>query len=287
VDNHTFLLATRDERVISDFRQVSPGAVTLDTAAVRLPVQINDIFTRRGRHIEVLIVDLTLPVPDINRLVFYIRQYKKDVPVVLLQLDRKRAMPQEKELFRNLSVYGLVRKPSGKAECAEVLKDLDDLLDLDRDKKFERVEYLEQEKTFACAFKNGKAYFLGRDLIAEDDGSKVEGIALSKDAYHFSVRLQTGASYEIPWDFVLYHCEEKYQFYAANGGPRTSARAIGGRVKDARKRRHLTQLALEKKTGILRANIARIESGRHGPSLETLEKLAGALRVPVYTLLDF
>ncbi len=43
----------------------------------------------------------------------------------------------------------------------------------------------------------------------------------------------------------------------------------------------MRQIDLAKKTGIQRANIARIEGGKHYPSLETLEKIADAFGVPV------
>ena len=79
--------------------------------------------------------------------------------------------------------------------------------------------------------------------------------------------------------------EEKYQFHKTKTAERITVKEIGDRIKNARARRKLTQFDLEKRTGILRANIPRIESGKHYPALETLEKLAKALEVPVYTFL--
>ncbi|MCF6228990.1 MAG: helix-turn-helix domain-containing protein [Planctomycetes bacterium] len=42
----------------------------------------------------------------------------------------------------------------------------------------------------------------------------------------------------------------------------------------------LTQAELAKRTGIHRPNIARVEAGRHTPSLETLSRLTVAIGVP-------
>src|SRR5208337_3058607 len=46
----------------------------------------------------------------------------------------------------------------------------------------------------------------------------------------------------------------------------------------------LSQGDIEKSTGLLRCYISRIENGHTIPSLETLERFAGALDVPMYKL---
>jgi transcriptional regulator with XRE-family HTH domain len=58
------------------------------------------------------------------------------------------------------------------------------------------------------------------------------------------------------------------------------------RVKQLRESRGLTQEALAEKAGLSRAYIARLEIGRHDPTLSTLEKLAKALKVKVGKLLE-
>ena len=52
-----------------------------------------------------------------------------------------------------------------------------------------------------------------------------------------------------------------------------------------REAKGLTQAQLARAAGILRANLSRIEAGKHRPTLETLEKLAAALKVPVVDLI--
>jgi transcriptional regulator with XRE-family HTH domain len=51
-----------------------------------------------------------------------------------------------------------------------------------------------------------------------------------------------------------------------------------------RESKNLTQGDIEKRTGLLRTYISRVENGHTVPAIETLEKLARALEVPLYQL---
>jgi transcriptional regulator with XRE-family HTH domain len=59
---------------------------------------------------------------------------------------------------------------------------------------------------------------------------------------------------------------------------------IGKRLKMLRDERNFSQGDIEKRTGLLRCYISRVENGHTVPSLETLERLAGALELPLYQL---
>jgi transcriptional regulator with XRE-family HTH domain len=59
---------------------------------------------------------------------------------------------------------------------------------------------------------------------------------------------------------------------------------IGERLKTLRETKHLSQGDVEKTTGLLRCYISRVENGHTVPSVETLEKFARALEVPMYQL---
>ena len=59
---------------------------------------------------------------------------------------------------------------------------------------------------------------------------------------------------------------------------------IGDRLRAVREEKKLSQGDIEKRTGLLRPYISRIENGHTVPSVETLEKLARALEVPLYQL---
>ena len=59
---------------------------------------------------------------------------------------------------------------------------------------------------------------------------------------------------------------------------------IGKRIRQLREMRKLSQGDIEETTGLLRCYISRVENGHTVPSLETLERFAGALGVPLYQL---
>lgn len=59
---------------------------------------------------------------------------------------------------------------------------------------------------------------------------------------------------------------------------------IGERLRALREEKKLSQGDIEKRTGLLRCYISRVENGHTVPALETLEKLARALEVPLYQL---
>ena len=59
---------------------------------------------------------------------------------------------------------------------------------------------------------------------------------------------------------------------------------IGDRLKSLRESKDLSQGDIEKRTGLLRCYISRVENNHTVPSVDTLEKLARALEVPMYQL---
>ena len=59
---------------------------------------------------------------------------------------------------------------------------------------------------------------------------------------------------------------------------------IGTRLRKLREDKKLSQGDIEERTGLLRCYISRVENGHTVPSLETLERLASALEIPLYQL---
>ncbi|MCK9572724.1 MAG: response regulator, partial [Candidatus Omnitrophica bacterium] len=172
--------------------------------------KFNNIIHKQGKALEVLILDLSMPENDLNRFIFYIRQLKREVPVILLTVDY--TFNKESEAIRNLSVYGCIRKPSNQKELFKFLDDLNTIFELDMDKKIEKVNYLEKEDVFVCTFKNREDLFLSRQNIPEDDGSSIKEVSIDKNRYYFRVLLESGKNYEVPWDFIRYICDSKYEF---------------------------------------------------------------------------
>src|SRR5215475_5597607 len=59
---------------------------------------------------------------------------------------------------------------------------------------------------------------------------------------------------------------------------------IGDRIRLLRETKKMSQGDIEKRTGLLRCYISRVENGHTVPAIETLEKLARAMEIPMYQL---
>ena len=59
---------------------------------------------------------------------------------------------------------------------------------------------------------------------------------------------------------------------------------IGTRLRQLREQKHMSQGDIEERTGLLRCYVSRVENGHTVPSLETLERFAAVLDVPLYQL---
>lgn len=60
---------------------------------------------------------------------------------------------------------------------------------------------------------------------------------------------------------------------------------IGDRLRTIRESKKLSQGDIEKRTGLLRCYISRVENGHTVPAIETLEKMARALDMHLYEVL--
>jgi len=59
---------------------------------------------------------------------------------------------------------------------------------------------------------------------------------------------------------------------------------ICDRLRSIREEKNLSQGDIEKRTGLLRCYVSRVENGHTVPAVETIEKFARALEVPIYQL---
>ena len=59
---------------------------------------------------------------------------------------------------------------------------------------------------------------------------------------------------------------------------------LAERLRLLREAKHLSQGDIEKRTGLLRCYISRVENGHTVPAIETLEKISRALEAPMYQL---
>lgn len=59
---------------------------------------------------------------------------------------------------------------------------------------------------------------------------------------------------------------------------------LAEQLRQFREAKNLSQGDIEKRTGLLRCYISRVENGHTVPSIETLEKISRALELPMYQL---
>lgn len=59
---------------------------------------------------------------------------------------------------------------------------------------------------------------------------------------------------------------------------------VGDRLKTIREMKRLSQGDIEKRTGLLRCYISRVENGHTVPAIETLEKIARAMEIHLYQI---
>jgi transcriptional regulator with XRE-family HTH domain len=60
---------------------------------------------------------------------------------------------------------------------------------------------------------------------------------------------------------------------------------VGARIRAERKAKNYSQADLEKRCGLPRCRISWLEHGKAVPTLETLERIADGLGIPVHVLL--
>lgn len=64
----------------------------------------------------------------------------------------------------------------------------------------------------------------------------------------------------------------------------SATQRVAARVVELRQARGLSQEALAERTGLNRVTLARLERALHPPNLDTLDRIAGALRVKIADL---
>jgi len=126
---------------------------------------------------------------------------------------------------------------------------------------------------------DGQSVLLKRPLATQDDGTEVVGIVLSDDAASATLELASGATVELDVATVAPAST------GTSGAIPIDGARLGARLRELRLSAGLTQAELARRTGIHRPNIARVEAGRHTPSLETLARLATAIGVPTTRVL--
>ena len=161
-------------------------------------------------------------------------------------------------------------------------------LDRDRARRFEYLAVSPRPSELLAILADGTALLIARPLSDDDDGSDVSSIALGAAAESAVVALASGRelSLRAPSFGASHSARPSAPPINGNHSPvAIDGVRLGARLRELRVAAGLTQAELARRTGIHRPNIARVEAGRHTPSLETLARLASAIGVPTTTVL--
>ncbi len=151
--------------------------------------------------------------------------------------------------------------------------------------KIRDARYQVRDDQFIVTFESGKEYTFSRSALDVDDGSEVVSVRVDRKRLFFHVTQASGNHYEVPWDRVLHEAEPSYSYFRGRATMTRKSQEIGTTIRTLRERAGLSQEALARASGMIRANLSRIEASKHRPTLETLERIAKALKVPVADLI--
>ena len=152
------------------------------------------------------------------------------------------------------------------------------------ERKIRDARYSVGEDRFIVTFDSGKEYSFPRSSLEVDDGSGVVNVQVERRRFFFRVTQASGNRYEVPWDRVLHEAEPSYAQFRGHTSQAKTTHNVGATIRRLREAKGLTQDQLAMAVGMMRSNISRIEAAKHRPTLETMEKIAQALKVSVAEL---
>jgi DNA-binding XRE family transcriptional regulator len=220
-----------------------------------------------GQMAVVVDIDRSPYSDDLLSTIGYIRALGV-IPIAHVETDRGSLEDIVNELCN-----GLVT--TTKNDVARVASALPRRSDSQRHLRFEFVTVSPCGDDVLAVLGNGDAALHHRPIDAQDDGSEITSINIDPSATIATLQLKSGAVCRLGIGAV----------HPANGLGSVDAdiaidgEKLGARLRELRLAAGLTQAELARRTGIHRPNIARVEAGRHTPSLETLARIANAIGV--------
>lgn len=169
--------------------------------------------------------------------------------------------------------HGLVT--SNDRDVAQVAAALSRRVDRQRTRRFEFVTVSPCSDDVLAVLGNGEASLHRRPIDGSDDGSDIVSISIDSSASRATLQLKSGAVCQL----VVPATHSASDITDGHGDIAIDGERLGARLRELRLAAGLTQAELARRTGIHRPNIARVEAGRHTPSLETLARIANAIGV--------
>jgi len=152
-------------------------------------------------------------------------------------------------------------------------------------RKIRDARFLVGEDRFVVTFDSGKEYSFPRSSLEVDDGSELVNLQIDPSRFFFRVTQLSGNRYEIPWDRVLREAAPSYPYIRGRAARTRKTHEVGAAIRKLREAKGITQEELASAVGMMRSNISRIEAAKRRPTLETVERIANALKVPVADLI--
>ena len=168
--------------------------------------------------------------------------------------------------------HGLVA--SNDRDVSQVASAISRRADRGRNLRFEFVTVSPASEDVLAVLGNGEASLHRRPIDAADDGSAIVSINIDPSATKATLLLKSGASSQL-----TVAAAQAADLSNGHGDIAIDGEKLGARLRELRLAAGLTQAELARRTGIHRPNIARVEAGRHTPSLETLARIANAIGV--------
>ena len=162
---------------------------------------------------------------------------------------------------------------SSERDVAQVAAAIGRRADGQRGLRFEFVTVSPCSDEVLAILGNGQSSLHQRPIDGSDDGTDIVSINIDPSATKATLLLKSGATAQLTVAAT--------QSSTTNGQSdiQIDVKNLGARLRQLRLDNGLTQAELARRTGIHRPNIARVEAGRHTPSLDTLARIADAIGV--------
>ncbi|MCA9528838.1 MAG: helix-turn-helix transcriptional regulator [Myxococcales bacterium] len=227
-----------------------------------------------------VVVDAGSPCFDDDELVAALGFIRAAGGFPVVHLPRDSARTEADDLVHHLC-GGLVAH-SGRS-IGRIARTLARHLDHGAARRFEYVAVSPRADELLVVASSGDATLVPRPLGPDDDGSAIVEITLAADATGATLTLAGGGVVLLEGDVLR---ARRSSVPPASAAIALDGARLGAHLKALRLRAGLTQAEVSRRTGIRRPNIARVEAGRHLPSLPTLARLAEAIGVSPTDILE-
>jgi DNA-binding XRE family transcriptional regulator len=200
--------------------------------------------------------------------------------VLVVQVAPRGALSAVDDVVHELAC-GLVARSD--ADIAHLSSSIARRVDHGRTRRFEFVTLAPRDRALLAIIGDGRAILLPRPVAEEDDGGEIVSITLTDDASAATLVLASGVAIALRAQDVV---PTELPSHTTMASLPIDGTRLGNRLRELRREAGLTQAELARRTGIHRPNIARVEAGRHTPSLETLARLASAIGVATTRVLS-